>query len=255
MPEDARYPPGTPCWVVIATPDSSASAAFYGRLFGWQVSDPGGGYTTLQLDGLDVAGMFQLPDEAREAGAAGRWLVYLATDDIGKQLDRVRPAGGKILTPAFDLPGAGRMAIVADATGAELGLWEAWGHPGAAVTGKPGSLTWTELLTRSRAAAANFYTAVFGWEVESVRAGEETFITCSLHGTPVAGMVQMSAAWGDTPSFWMPYFAVTDADAMASLAVSLGGELAMPPRDAAGRRLAVVRDPLGALFYVVTEGG
>jgi predicted enzyme related to lactoylglutathione lyase len=239
----------------MATPDSSASAAFYGRLFGWRVSEPGGGYTTLQLDGLDVAGMFQLPDEAREAGAASRWLVYLATDDIGKQLDKVRPAGGRILTPAFDVPGAGRMAMVADATGAEFGLWEAWGHPGAAVTGKPGALTWIELLTRSRAAAAGFYTAVFDWEVQSVQAGDETFITCLRGGTPVAGMMQMSAAWGSTPSFWMPYFAVTDADAMASLAVTLGGELAMPPGDAAGRRLAVLRDPLGALFYVVTEGG
>jgi hypothetical protein len=29
----------------------------------------------------------------------------------------------------------------------------------------------------------------------------------------------------------------------------------MPPSDAGGRRLAVLRDPLGALFYVVTEGG
>jgi predicted enzyme related to lactoylglutathione lyase len=239
----------------MATPDFEASAAFYSRFFGWKLSDAGSGYTTLQLDGLDVAGMFQLPDAAREAGAASRWLVYLATEDIGKQLDKVRPAGGRILSPAFDIPDAGRMAMVADATGAEVGLWEAWGHPGAAVMGKPGSLTWTELLTRSRAAAASFYTAVFGWEVEAVQAGEESFITCSRDGTPVAGMMEMSAAWGDTPSFWMPYFAVEDPDAMASLAVSLGGEVAMAPGEVGNRRLAVLRDPLGALFYVVTEGG
>jgi predicted enzyme related to lactoylglutathione lyase len=239
----------------MATPDADVSEAFYSRLFGWRPSDPGGGYTTLQLDGLDVAGMFQLPEAAREAGAASRWLVYLATDDISRQLNKVRPAGGTILSPAFDIPDAGRMAMVADATGAELGLWEAWGHPGAAVMGKPGSLTWTELLTRSRAAAASFYTAVFGWEVEAVQAGDESFITCSLNGTPVAGMMQMSAAWGNTPSFWMPYFAVEDPDAMASLAASLGGEVAMPPSEVGNRRLAVLRDPLGALFYVVTEGG
>jgi hypothetical protein len=238
----------------MATPDAETSVAFYSRLFGWKVSGPGG-YTTLQLDGLDVAGMFQLPDEARQAGAAGRWLVYLATGDIGKQLDKIRPAGGTILSPAFDIPDAGRMAMVADATGADFGLWEAWGHPGAAVMGKPGSLTWTELLTRSRAAAASFYTAVFGWEVEAVQAGDETFITCSLNGTPVAGIMEMSAAWGDTPSFWMPYFAVSDTDAMASLAVTLGGEVATPPRDVGNGRLAVLRDPLGALFYIVTESG
>src|SRR5918992_571461 len=147
------------------------------------------------------------------------------------------------------------MAMVADATGAQLGLWEPWGHPGALVMGKPGSLTWAELLTRSRAAAASFYTAVFGWEVQTVQAGDESFITCSLNGTPVAGMMEMSAAWGGTPSFWMPYFAVTDTDAMASLATTLGGEVAMPPSDAGNRRLAVLRDPSGALFYVVSESG
>jgi len=200
-----------------------------------------------------VAGLFELPGEARETGAASRWLVYISADDVGKRLERVRPAGGSILAPAFDVPGAGRMAMVADASGAEFGLWEDWGHAGAAVTGRPGSLTWTELYTRSRAAAASFYTAVLDWEVESVQAGDETFISCSLGGTPVAGMMEMGAAWGDTPSHWMPYFAVTDADAAAALADGLGGEVVSPPGDTGAGRLAVLRDPLGALFFVVAE--
>jgi len=121
-----------------------------------------------------------------------------------------------------------------------------------AVTGEPGSLTWAELRTRSRAAAAGFYEAVFGWDVQSVQAGAETFITCLLDGEPVAGMVELGAADGQTPSYWMPYFAVGDCDAAATLADGLGGEVCEAPHDAAGRRLAVLRDPLGALFYVVS---
>ena len=120
--------------------------------------------------------------------------------------------------------------------------------PAPTVIGQVGSLTWAELRTRSRASAAGFYQAVFGWEVQSVQAGAETFITCLLDQDPVAGMVELGAADGETPSFWMPYFAVDDCDAAATLADGLGGEVCEAPHNAAGRRLAVLRDPLGAPF-------
>ena len=142
-------------------------------------------------------------------------------------------------------------AVLPNSTGAQFGLWEAGTHPGAAVTGPPGSLTWAELRTRSRASAARFYQSVFDWEVQSVQAGAEAFITCVLDGEAVAGMVELGAADGRSPSYWMPYFAVGDCDAAATLADGLGGEVCEAPHDAGGGRLAVLRDPLGALFYVV----
>ncbi len=140
--------------------------------------------------------------------------------------------------------------MAADGTGAHFGLWEAGTHPGAQVTGQPGALTWAELRTRSRASAAGFYETVFGWEVQSVQSGAEAYITCLLDEMPVAGMVELGAADGQSPSYWMPYFAVVDCDVAASLADALGGEVCAAPHDAAGHRLAVLRDPLGALFYV-----
>ena len=43
------YPPGTPSWVELSSPDVAASAAFYGELMGWSAIAPGpdeetGGY-------------------------------------------------------------------------------------------------------------------------------------------------------------------------------------------------------------------
>jgi hypothetical protein len=245
------HKPGTPCWVVLATPDTERTGPFYAGLFGWS-APPADVFATVSCEGQDVAAVLPLPPEAVEAGAASRWLVFLATDDIGRSLNQVRPAGGEIMAPAFDIGDLGRMALVADGTGAHFGLWEAGAHPGAAVTGEPGSLTWAELRTRSRASAAGFYEAVFGWDVESVQAGAESFITCSLDGEPVAGMVELGAADGRSPSYWMPYFAVGDCDAATALADGLGGEVCEAPHDTAGRRLAVLRDPLGALFYAVS---
>jgi len=254
MADDAvLHRSGTPCWVVLVTPDAGRTGPFYAGLFGWSAPAADGGFDMITCDGRDVAGFLQLPPEAVEAGAASRWLIYLATDDIGGSLAAIRPAGGEILAPAFDVGDLGRMAMVADGTGAQFGLWEAGTHPGA-VTGGPGSMTWAELRTRSRASAAGFYEAVFGWEVQAVQAGAETFITCLLDEQPVAGMVELGAADGLSPSYWMPYFAVGDCDAAATLADGLGGEVCEAPHDTAGRRLAVLRDPLGALFYVVSDG-
>ncbi|MGH8907960.1 MAG: VOC family protein [Egibacteraceae bacterium] len=251
--EQETYPAGTLCWTVMVTPDATRTAAFYSGLFGWQAADASAGFASLQLGGREVAGLLQLPEATGAAEASSRWLVYLASDDIGRHLAKVEAAGGRILAPAFDVPGAGRMAVVSDPVGAEFGLWEGWGHPGAGVMGDPGSLTWAELYTRSRAAAARFYSAVFDWAVEEVRAGQETFITCSIDGKSVAGMMKMSAAWGDTPSHWMPYFAVTDVDEAVTLADGLGGETVAAPHDTSAGRLAVLRDPLGALLIVVVE--
>jgi len=245
----SAHRPGMPCWVVLATPDTGRTGSFYAGLFGWSRPQPDAGFDTVDCGGSGVVGVLQLPPAAA-AGAASRWLVFLATDDIGASLDKVRPAGGEILAPAFDVGDLGRMAMAADATGAQFGLWEAGTHPGALATG-PGSLTWTELRTRSRAAAAGFYHAVFGWDVQSVQAGAESFITCLLDEEPVAGMVELGAADGRSPSYWMPYFAVGDCDTAAAEADVLGGEVCEAPHDAAGQRLAVLRDPLGALFYVV----
>ena len=194
--EQETYPAGTPCWTVMATPDAARTAAFYSGLFGWQVAEVSAGFASLRLGGREAAGLLQLPEATRAAAeASSRWLVYLASDDIGGHLAKVEAADGRILAPAFDVPGAGRMAVVSDPVGAEFGLWQGWGHPGAGVMGAPGSLTWAELYTRSRAAAAGFYSAVFDWAVEEVRVGQETFITCSIDGRPVAGMMRMSAAW------------------------------------------------------------
>ncbi len=250
MAEDTRgHRPGTPCWVVLVTPDIGGTGAFYAGLFGWSRPKPDTGFDTVDCGGSEVAGVLQLPPEAA-AGAASRWLVYLATEDIGASLRKVRPAGGEILAPAFDVGDLGRMAMAADVTGAQFGLWEARTHPGAEATG-PGSLTWTELRTRSRASASGFYHAVFGWDVQSVQAGAESFITCLLDEEPVAGMVELGTADGGSPSYWMPYFAVDDCGAAAARADGLGGEVCEAPHDAAGQRLAVLRDPFGALFYVV----
>ena len=52
---------------------------------------------------------------------------------------------------------------------------------------------------------------------------------------------------------WLAYFAVADVDATAARAGELGGLVAAPAFDAPGvGRIAVLGDPQGAIFAVIT---
>ncbi|MEW6476879.1 MAG: VOC family protein [Actinomycetota bacterium] len=255
MPDDDRrfHRPGAPCWVVLVTPDTGRTGPFYARLFGWSRPEPQVGFDTVDCRGRDVAGALQLPPDAA-AEAASEWILYLATEDVGASLELIGPAGGDVLAPAFDVGSLGRMAMAADGAGAQFGLWEAGVHPGAEMTGEPGSLTWAELRTRSPASASGFYQAVFGWDIPPVGAGPDRSVTCRLDQEPVAGMVELGVTDGRSSSYWLPYFGVGDCDAAAARAGELGGEVCGAPHDVGGRRVAVLRDPLGARFSIAGPG-
>ncbi|HEV3013926.1 MAG TPA: VOC family protein, partial [Actinomycetota bacterium] len=58
--------------------------------------------------------------------------------------------------------------------------------------------------------------------------------------------------WEGIPSSWMVYFAVGDTDEAAKRATGLGGSVGAPPFDTAFGRIAVLVDPAGGHFSVVT---
>jgi predicted enzyme related to lactoylglutathione lyase len=56
----------------------------------------------------------------------------------------------------------------------------------------------------------------------------------------------------EIPAHWLVYFAVDDADATLSKANEQGGSVAFGPQDIARvGRIAVLKDPFGAIFAVV----
>jgi len=77
-------------------------------------------------------------------------------------------------------------------------------------------------------------------------------VTWKLDGRTVGGMLEMTPEWGQIPPHWMTYFAVTDTDRAASRATELGGSVGAPPFDTAFGRIAVLSDPAGGHFSVVT---
>ena len=255
MAEFTEYPPGTPCWVDVTSPDLERSIAFYSELFGWTADqDPrpeAGGYTMFAKDGKLVAA----GSPPQQEGMPSFWSTYLASDDVDATAARIRAAGGTLLMEPFDVFEAGRMVFAQDPTGATFGVWQAGEHHGAQLANEPGSLTWNECQTTDPAAAAEFYKAVFGHGVDEWDMGqEEPYRVLKVGEKGVAGVSKIGAQREGTPPNWATVFSVADTDASVAQAQELGAKLLLPPTDLPDiGRFAVLRDPVGAVFQVLAN--
>ncbi|MBY8883917.1 VOC family protein [Streptomyces sp. PTM05] len=254
-----RYVPGAPNWVDLGTPDTQAAAEFYGELFGWVFRSAGpeaGGYGMFTLDGATVAAVGPLTEEA----ATSAWTLYFTTADADATAKAVEQAGGQIRSGPYDVFTAGRTAGLTDPTGAEFAVWQPGGTKGLDAVTDPGTLCWTELHSTDPARAKDFYASVFDWDAQESPMEGFTYTVVSptgagaeaAHGGIMPVAENLVAA--GTPSGWRPYFEVADADAAAATTGARGGSVIMPPEEIPGvGRSAVLADPFGALFAVITS--
>ena len=253
MPEFSEYPPGTPSWVDLGSPDVDASARFYGELFGWEAAEAGpaeetGGYRMFSRGGKLVAGLGPVQQE----GQPPAWTTYISVSSADDIASRAGDSGGQVFAPPFDVLDAGRMAILADTTGAVLGVWQPGQHKGAQLANEPGSFAWNELRTRDIEGAKKFYNAVFGWEGKTERMGPMEYTEWQLDGRTIGGMLEMGEDFPEqVPPHWGVYFAVDDCDATVAKVKELGGQLVSEPMDIPAGRFAGLVDPQGASFSVI----
>jgi predicted enzyme related to lactoylglutathione lyase len=117
----------------------------------------------------------------------------------------------------------------------------------------PGTFSWVDLATSDAAEAKSFYAALFGWDTVDANADGTAYTTCSIDGDAVCGMYEMSddvRATGVPPS-WTSYVTVTDADGATARTIDLGGGSINDAFDVMELgRMAVLRDPQGAVFAV-----
>ncbi|KUL38409.1 hydroxylase [Streptomyces sp. NRRL F-4489] len=244
--------PGAPCWVELGTSDVPTAAVYYRQVFGWQAeTDPRpehGGYTLFSADGARVAAAGPL----YAPGQPTAWTVTFATRDIGELAGAVTRAGGSVLVKPRDVFDLGTFAVLADPSGAAFALWQARTFPGAELLNGPGSLGWVELATDDPDAAVSFYAEVFGWTVRS----QGSYAQWGLEGADFGGMCTLeSRDREDVRPHWLPYFAVASVDGTAARAAESGGMLLMAPTNVPdGPRIAMVRDPQGAVFGIHEAG-
>ena len=168
--------------------------------------------------------------------------------DVDTTVPAVRDAGGTVVLEPMDVFDLGRFAVAADPGGAVFQLWQARSFAGAGLFNAPGALGWVELMTRTPDLVTAFYTTVFGWTVNA----SEHYTQWGIDGADFGGMVAMGDKFPhEVPSHWLPYFAVEDVEATAERSTQAGGGVLMEPTsEPQGPRIAVVRDPQGAVFGV-----
>jgi predicted enzyme related to lactoylglutathione lyase len=240
--------------VEVATSDAVASKHFYGSLLGWKPEDVPAGdmgtYTLMKYKGKEAAGLYALNPEQRKQGVPPHWMSYIAVKSADASAKKATELGGKVLAGPMDVMDLGRMAVIQDPGGAVFSLWQAK-KPGSSVVAEPGFFCWNELQTNDTAAAAKFYSGLFGWQTREQDL--PTKYTMFMEGEqPKGGMFKIAPEMGPVPANWMVYITVDDCDPRVAEARRLGAKVLMPPMDVPNvGRMAALQDPQGAVFSVI----
>jgi uncharacterized protein len=107
-------------WNELMTPDPAAAASFFAALTGCRIDTmpmPEGEYRVMVLGDRPAGGIMGLAPGMPEG-----WFSYMAVDDVEASCAKVLELGGKVHKQPFEVSGVGRIAIVADPTGAALGI-------------------------------------------------------------------------------------------------------------------------------------
>ena len=249
--ERDSYEHGVPSWVDLGTADAAKTAEFYSSLFGWTVQQgppEAGGYSIAELRGRPVAGL-----GPQQNPGPPYWSTYVNVDDADKAVGNATEAGGTVIVAPMDVMDAGRMAFFSDPQGAVIGVWQPNAHRGAGIVNEPGTLTWNELVTTDVEAAKTFYEKVFGWGAVTHGEGPGAYTEFQVAGRSIAGMMQRPAEMPPRPALLGRLFRRRGRRRdRRSGWVSSAERSIMPPRDIEPGRFAVVADPAGAMFSVMT---
>ena len=118
--------PGALAWVELLTPEPQAAVGFFQQVFRHEVTeypqDDGGTYTTLMVDGTEVAGIATVP--AAESHVEPGWQVYFGVPSVTEAVAAARAGGGVVLIEPADDDDAGAIATLRDPQGGIFSVLE-----------------------------------------------------------------------------------------------------------------------------------
>lgn len=119
--------PGALAWAELLTPEPRAAVGFFQQLFGHDVTeypqDDGGRYTTLIVNGAEVAGIAAVPAEAAGTLKPG-WQVYFGVSSVADTIAAAVAAGGTVLIEPDEDEDAGTIATLEDPQGGVFSVLE-----------------------------------------------------------------------------------------------------------------------------------
>ena len=250
---------GSWIWYELMTPDPEGAKAFYDAVVGWNIdAEPTGEMDYRMIvnpDGDLTGGVMRLTKDMSDHGARPCWLGYIGVDNVDASVAAITASGGKSLLPAFDVPGIGRIAMVADCCGAPFYIMTPTPPPGGgtstafAARPNPGHFGWNELYAGNQADAEAFYTGLFGWTLpEPMDMGPMGKYQFIAHDGETMGAI-MTKPEAAPVSAWGHYIWVSSIEAAQAAVTATGGTVINGPHQVPGD-LWVIQgiDPQGAVF-------
>ena len=123
-----------------------------------------------------------------------------------------------------------------------------------------GEIVWRDLTVDDASGVRDFYADVVGWEsvdhpMPAPAEGEESYADYVMQTPPgpgegdmVTGICHARGSNTGIPPQWLMYVRVADLEASVETAKQRGGEILHGPRSMGNGRLAIVRDPAGAVL-------
>jgi uncharacterized protein len=237
--------PGKVIWTDLVTPDLAGAEHFYSGMFGWTFQQIRPEYAVALLGGRPIGGVVQRPIPAGQKRQPG-WLTFIAVPDL-EAADKLALAhGAKSLAPPKTYPRRGSQAVFADPEGAVFAMLSSTTGDSADYLATPGEWIWSSLLSADPARSADFYKAVFGYEVydlpsddgvQHVILASDDYARAGIHTLPP----------GHLHAHWLNFVRVIDTQQATGQAVALGGHVLVEPYiDRHGGHVAIIADPYGA---------
>jgi len=115
---------GTFHWNELMARDVAAAKKFYAETIGWTYdgmpTPDGQTYWVAKMGDQPVAGIFDISGPEFK-DVPDNWMPYLAVDDVDARVKKAVAAGARVMKPAFDIPGVGRIVILMEPSGAGVG--------------------------------------------------------------------------------------------------------------------------------------
>lgn len=239
-------------WYELITTDVKKAVDFYTHVTGWQSDvwqSPGGDIHMFKSVQGPVANLRQSTGEKGPHGETW-WSASVSVSNVDAVAAKATELGGKVVQAPYDMPGIGRLAVIQDPLGTQMGLVDQTEPMPPRDLSKPGEVMWHELLCSDQGKGFAFYSALFGWQKRNeIPIGMATpYLIYGDDKTDFGGMFTTK----DGKSAWFYYVQVDDLDAALERAKAKEAKLLNGPMEVpGGARIAQLADPQGGLFALL----
>jgi len=207
-------------WADLSTYDLDKSIPFYKKVFKWTIIN-NENYFIVSNNNEALAGIYETPDFFKKIRMPHFWMSYFQVNSIEKTVALAKDLNAKIEIPSAEFYN-GKIALIRDLQGAGFTIYDGKDLQ-LSINKKQGILAKTELHVSNIATVIPFYTALFGWEIVSLKPNEYQVKIDGIFKEIFLKEIQ-NLIKGEY-EYWVTTILVDDLKACTSKIVNHGGSL------------------------------